>query len=327
MDNVDPVFAAVVDELFGTAIDSNELAYEISKNSPDPSSVHVRGALQRKKREAQIGLANNAFGAAAGGVATAQAYKLARQATPEAMMATRAGRLMTKLPVSPKTAIAGAGVAAVGAQAFNGALDAQSANYFARELRGMRRKGEKSKIKSIKDKIIKAYADGSITRVQAESLTDRLAKAAANVVHDVTWGGDISKVDSDKRQVFGWASVTHVDGQPVVDRQLDFMPLDELEKSAYEYVIESRTAGDMHRRVNKGLLGQDQAFKAGEMIESMVVTPEKLKAMGLPGDSVNPGWWVGFKINDDDIWSKIKSGERRGFSVHGAGKRTPKETI
>jgi hypothetical protein len=327
MGNLDPVFASVVGELFGSAVDPEELSYEIHKASPDPSSVHVRGAaLKKKKREAQIGLANNTFGATAGALATGQAYKLARNVTPATMSATRTGRLMNKMKVNPKVAIPTVGAAMVGTQAVNGALDAQSAQYFAREVKNMRpKKKGPSQVDKLKNQIVKAYQEGQISRTKANDLSEKLIKSVESEVHDVTWSADISKMDTDKKQVFGWASVTHVDGAKVIDRQKDYMPLDELEKSAYEYVVESRAGGDMHRRVNKGLFGTDKPYKVAEMIESMVITPEKLEAMGLPGDSVNPGWWVGYQIHDDEQWALIKAGKRKGFSVHGAGKRTPVE--
>ena len=58
------------------------------------------------------------------------------------------------------------------------------------------------------------------------------------------------------------------------------------------------------------------------LIESFIVTEEKRAAMGLP-DSVPTGWWVGFQVQDPEVWAKVKSGERTGFSIHGHGKRTP----
>ena len=38
---------------------------------------------------------------------------------------------------------------------------------------------------------------------------------------DVVWDGEIAKADVDKQQLFGWASVVEVDGEPVVDLQGD----------------------------------------------------------------------------------------------------------
>ena len=144
-------------------------------------------------------------------------------------------------------------------------------------------------------------------------------KRPKNVVKnlDVTWEGEISKVDVDRRQVFGWASIVEVNGEPVVDLQGDYISIDEVEKSAYEYVQKSRKGGDMHLRDE-----WNEPKHASDMIESFVVTDEKKKALGLP-DSTPTGWWVGYQVNDPDVWSKVKSGERTGFSIHGRGQRSP----
>ena len=45
---------------------------------------------------------------------------------------------------------------------------------------------------------------------------------------------EFSKVDSDKRQVFGWASVTHRNCRPVIDKQGDFIELDEALQTIYD---------------------------------------------------------------------------------------------
>lgn len=135
---------------------------------------------------------------------------------------------------------------------------------------------------------------------------------------DLGWDGSISKVDTDKRQVFGWCSLTEVNGEKVVDRQGDYIPLDEVEKSAYNYVIHSRKGGDMHKRDG------EQPLHTSDMIESFVVTPEKLDNLGLEPDSLPHGWWVGFKINDDKQWDEVKKGDKVHFSIHGKGKRVEK---
>lgn len=143
------------------------------------------------------------------------------------------------------------------------------------------------------------------------------------VVKNLTWVGEISKVDADKRQVFGWCSLAEVNGKKVVDRQGDFIPLDEIEKSAYTYVIESRVGGDMHSRVHKGITTNWSAPKhTADLIESVVFTPEKLEKMGMTSTTGHLGWWVGFKVNDDEQWGLVKSGERTAFSIHGSGART-----
>jgi hypothetical protein len=88
----------------------------------------------RKRRQLEIGLANNATGAVAGTLATVGAYRAVRRAEAPS---TRAGkwavRQMSRAKVSPKRALVAAGVGNIALQAGNGLLDAQSAGYFARE--------------------------------------------------------------------------------------------------------------------------------------------------------------------------------------------------
>lgn len=136
---------------------------------------------------------------------------------------------------------------------------------------------------------------------------------------ELTLEGTIAKVDADERQVFGWASVTEINGEPVVDLQGDYMETYELEKAAYDYVLSSRVGGEMHQRVKK-----DSPKQVGTLIESMVLTPEKIEKMGLP-DSTPHGWWIGFQIGRDEahdpVWDAVKKGKYTGFSIHGLGKR------
>lgn len=166
-----------------------------------------------------------------------------------------------------------------------------------------------------------AVAGGTVAGVHAarrKDAEDGIAKADQS---DYEFSGEISKVNEDKKQVFGWCSLSSVDGRPVVDLQNDYISIDEIEKSAYDYVKNSRKGGDMHARVG------DAPLHVADMIESVIVTPDKLRRMGVPEESiskVNTGWWVGFQVNDDDVWAKVKSGERSGFSIHGKGQRLEK---
>ena len=123
----------------------------------------------------------------------------------------------------------------------------------------------------------------------------------------------IYKSDDDKRQVFGWASVSaRADGDAIVDFQDDIIEADELEKAAYEFVLENRGAGEMHERSG-----------VGKLIESVMFTKEKMAAMGVPEGVLPTGWWIGFHIPDDSVWQKIKSGEYSSFSIEGTGQREP----
>lgn len=127
----------------------------------------------------------------------------------------------------------------------------------------------------------------------------------------------ILKADPDKRLIFGWASVAETDGQVIVDKQGDIIPADALEDAAYEYVLSSRDGGDMHER--RGV---------SKLVASIVLTPDIKRAMGITKmvpDHV--GWFVGFKVHDDDLWAAIKRGERPEFSIGGASHSAAVEDV
>lgn len=150
-------------------------------------------------------------------------------------------------------------------------------------------------------------------RVPQSAPGERVAKSA-----DCEWVGEISKVDTEKRQVFGWASLSMVDGEPVLDRQGDYIAIEDSEDAAYRYMLSSRKGGDMHSRISKLDGGPKHT---ADVIESIVFTPEKIEALGLEPDALPLGWWIGMKVHDDQQWDDIKSGRRTGFSVHGTGVR------
>ena len=162
---------------------------------------------------------------------------------------------------------------------------------------------------------VKAAKKGTKIGVEAAQTKGYLKPVKKSAPTDVVWEGEFSKVDTDKRQVFGWASIVKMNGEDVVDLQGDYIDIDEVEKAGYDYVIKSRKGGEMHRRDG------DTPVHVSDMIESFIVTPEKIEKMGLPAD-MPIGWWVGYQINDDDAWNLVKSGKRTGFSIHGRGQRT-----
>lgn len=126
---------------------------------------------------------------------------------------------------------------------------------------------------------------------------------------------NIAKADDDQRLVFGWALVAErTDGETIIDHQGDIVDPDELEKGAYEYVLNFRDAGEEHIGTLR---------KKAKMVESCVFTPEKMKAIGIPEGTVPVGWWIGFHVDDDDTWEKIKNGTYNMFSIEGKAIREP----
>ena len=128
---------------------------------------------------------------------------------------------------------------------------------------------------------------------------------------------EIYKTDNDKRLVFGWASVSiKIDGEQLEDRQQDMIDPEDLEEAAYEYVLNFRDTGEEHISTMR---------KKGKLVESCVLTAEKQKAMGIPEGTLPIGWWIGFKIEDDAAWERVKNGTYRMFSIEGKASREPVE--
>jgi 2'-5' RNA ligase len=127
----------------------------------------------------------------------------------------------------------------------------------------------------------------------------------------------IAKIDEDQRLVFGWASISiKVDGEQLEDRQEDLIDPEDLEEAAYEYVLHFRDTGELHN---------PDLRKKGKLVESCVFTAEKQKAMGIPEGILPVGWWIGFKIEDDEAWEKVKNRTYKMFSIEGKANRVPVE--
>ncbi len=126
--------------------------------------------------------------------------------------------------------------------------------------------------------------------------------------------------------VFGWFSIVSIGGEVVTDTQGDQITSETIEAASYEFVLDSRAAGEMHEQ------GDDGVVKGrGRVVESVVFTLEKQRAMaaslhaqGIANAAIDLGcvaWWGGFLIEDESTWAKVVSGELRAFSVGGRGKR------
>ena len=155
------------------------------------------------------------------------------------------------------------------------------------------------------------HAKARYRRETMEDLGKEFVGKAADLESSVDIDLEFNVVEkkADKKQVFGWALVAEVGkGAPVVDRQGDVVNEDEMERFAYNFVSDSRQMGVMHKSLG-----------GGKLIESFVATREKQEAMGV--DFGKSAWWIGWQIEDDEVWKRIKDGELTSFSIHGKGKR------
>lgn len=128
----------------------------------------------------------------------------------------------------------------------------------------------------------------------------------------------INKVDDDQMKVFGWASVTQIGDQIVIDKQGDIIMEDDLEKAAHDYVLYCREQGEMHERMG-----------VGRLIQSFVFTKQQADcgffACDMETEEQMFGWAVAFKVDDPGVWKRIRDGSLGEFSIGGKAVRVAVE--
>jgi len=123
-----------------------------------------------------------------------------------------------------------------------------------------------------------------------------------SMTKDIT--GQILKADDEQRMVYGWASVVTEKGEPVIDRQGDVIAPDTLVRAVNKFMEHVRVGKEMHK-----------GDQIGAVIHSMPITKEIGESLGIQSD--REGWIVAFKVYNDDVWAKVKSGELAAFSIGG----------
>lgn len=154
------------------------------------------------------------------------------------------------------------------------------------------------------------------TKLSRMSKAERVAKAKLLLVESpisITSSVSIVKAVPAKNQIFGWASVVTTGGFEYTDMEGHSIDLEDLEKAAYDSIVllaKGEAANDTH---SPGTFGR--------MIESMVYTPEKIEALGLPSD-FQQGWWVGLEL-PPERYATVTNGDRLMFSIEGSAKLEP----
>lgn len=122
---------------------------------------------------------------------------------------------------------------------------------------------------------------------------------------------DMIKYDDEHNTIFGWGYVAiRKDGSQVYDHSTEYVAEEDykdLEMSMYAHNLEFRASDIGH--VEK---------QTGYLIESFVVTKEKLKKMGLPENALPQGIWCGYFFPNDEDYAKIKKMRHPMFSLFGS---------
>lgn len=151
----------------------------------------------------------------------------------------------------------------------------------------------------------------------------------------------VLKAQPEQQMIFGWASMSELDGEIITDKQGDQITPDELEKAAYNFVLaqqetDARKVAKFLKEIDEELLKRFEATTVykrgglgdmhtevgkGRLVESFVFTAEKQDILKIDLGLV--GWWTGFKVDSPELWAAHKRGERPEFSIGGRAARMP----
>jgi hypothetical protein len=152
------------------------------------------------------------------------------------------------------------------------------------------------------------YEEEDYDEVTEDRMVEALRAVVAEIMCKADITGQILKVDEEQRLIYGWASVITEKGKTVVDLQGDVIEADVLVKAVNEFMENVRVGKTMH-------VGEE----TGKVIHSLPVTKEICDALGIQSD--REGWIVAYKVYDDSVWDRVKSGELRAFSIGGRAQR------
>lgn len=97
----------------------------------------------------------------------------------------------------------------------------------------------------------------------------------------------------------------------VVDAQGDTYNSDEIRKAAWQYMINFRNVGLMHKGFVNG-----KAY----LVESYIAPAD----MMIEGTQIKKGtWMLGLHVEDAELWAQVQSGGLTGLSIGGFAKKTP----
>ncbi|MBA7521143.1 putative protein YqbD [subsurface metagenome] len=99
------------------------------------------------------------------------------------------------------------------------------------------------------------------------------------------------------------------ESDPYLDSQNDWCKMAELQKAARSFMQNERRVFDVNHE------GRDYEFP---VIDSYVIEQDDIMKFGV--ELKKGAWIMTLKIDNDEVWEKVKNGELEGFSVQGTAK-------
>lgn len=97
----------------------------------------------------------------------------------------------------------------------------------------------------------------------------------------------------------------------VFDAQNDIVSVDEIRKTAWDWLRHFRNLGLQHKGLINGKVHVVESFLAPVDIQ-------------IGGETITRGtWMIGVHVDDDELWADVKSGKLTGFSMGGFARKEP----
>ena len=135
----------------------------------------------------------------------------------------------------------------------------------------------------------------------------------SNFIHLSKHQVELKEIDAEKRIIMGAALIP--------DKQI-YRKNDKTKDEYYIYFSKAtiRKASElflMNANQNNSTLEHSQKLKGLSVVESWIIEGENDKSKNYGFDLPQGTWMISMKVNNDEIWDKVKLGEVKGFSIEG----------
>jgi hypothetical protein len=124
---------------------------------------------------------------------------------------------------------------------------------------------------------------------------------------------ELKEVDNKKRILMGAALIPNKQiYRRVKDKEFYIFFSEDTVRKASELFL-------MRSNQNNATIEHEKKMLEGmSVIESWIIEDEKKDKSNLYGFNLPKGtWMISMKVNNDEIWNKVKAGEVKGFSIEG----------
>ena len=135
----------------------------------------------------------------------------------------------------------------------------------------------------------------------------------SNFIHLSKHQVELKEIDAEKRIIMGAALIP--------DKQI-YRKNDKTKDEYYIYFSKAtiRKASElflMNANQNNSTLEHSQKLKGLSVVESWIIEGDNDKSKNYGFDLPQGTWMISMKVNNDEIWDKVKLGEVKGFSIEG----------